>query len=124
MSTQSIEPTSRAVAIGPNKTESTTARSAILKQIATLQKSAAALSSQLAALGDDYDTIQQRMALQQQIQAVQAQIAALQIALLQLDADRQVQVSKTDEVKTMAVRSDAPTPPSSDTLGSVIDTVA
>jgi len=80
-------------------TESTTVRTAILKQIRKLQKVEAELGEQLARLAGDSSSggIQQRIALQQQIDGIEQQIKALQIALLQEDADRKVTIPKSDE---------------------------
>ena len=117
-----IDPTSRGTA-GSGVVESTTARAVILKQINALQKSEAGLSEQLAKLGNTSSEIQQRIALQQQIQGIEAQIKALQTALLQTDTDRTVQVVHPAEEEAK------PTPAAqrdkrSETVGSVIDTVA
>ncbi|MYM66291.1 hypothetical protein GTP45_05500 [Pseudoduganella sp. FT55W] len=117
-------------------TESTTARTAILQQIRKLQKLEAGLGEQLAKLAGDRtsDGIQQRIALQQQIDGIEQQIKALQIALLQKDADRKVNVPKTDDSQTSASAesgSDLAAPESGDksiaaaaTIGTVINTAA
>lgn len=123
-----IDSTSR-VAGGSATVESTTARAVILKQINALQKSEAGLSEQLAKLGNSSSDIEQRIALQQQIQGIEAQIKALQTALLQTDTDRTVQVvhPAEEETKPTAEAKQAPAAQrdkSSDTVGSVIDTVA
>ncbi|RZT09332.1 FlxA-like protein [Duganella sp. CF402] len=112
-------------------TESTTVRTAILKQIRKLQKVEAELGEQLAALTGDYSSggIQQRIALQQQIDGIEQQIKALQIALLQEDADRKVTISKSDDspAKDPAATEAAPKPDSGDksaAIGTVINTAA
>jgi hypothetical protein len=129
MSTQYIEPTSRIV--GSSSTiETTTARAVILKQIRALQKSEAGLAEQLAKLGTESASIEARIALQQQIQGIDDQIKALQTALLQTDAERKVQVTKTgeDELKQVPAapkaQQDSNSETSSETLGTLIDTVA
>lgn len=120
-----IDSTSR-VAGGSGVVETTTARAVILKQINALQKSEASISEQLAKLGSGSDAIEQRIALQQQIQGIEMQIKALQTALLQTDTDRTVQVFKPagEEVKQPSPSDNTPKDKSSETLGSVIDTVA
>jgi uncharacterized small protein (DUF1192 family) len=120
-----IDPTSR-VAPGSGVVETTTARAVILKQINALQKTEASLSQDLAKLGTDTASIEQRIALQQQIQGIEAQIKALQIALLQTDADRTVQVFKPaeEEIKQTISSSSEQKDHRTETLGSVIDTVA
>jgi seryl-tRNA synthetase len=129
MSTQTIEPTSRIV--GSSSTiETTTARAVILRQIRALQKSEAGLAEQLAKLGTDTASIEARIALQQQIRGIEDQIKALQTALLQTDADRQVQVTRIgeEEVKRIPAAQQAQQKESpesgSETLGTLIDTVA
>jgi hypothetical protein len=116
-------------------TESTTVRTAILKQIRKLQKVEAELGEQLAALTGDYSSggIQQRIALQQQIDGIEQQIKALQIALLQEDADRKVTIPKSDDspANDPAKPEAPPAPDSGDksidaatAIGTVIDTTA
>lgn len=135
MSTSSVIPAYRRPSGGVSSTtETTTARTAILKQIALLQKQEARLGEQLAALSDSRDTadIQARIALQQQIQGIEDQIAALQIALLQQDADRTVKISKTDDeaphsvdkpaAEAAATQPDAAASPK--VIGGLIDTLA
>src|SRR4051812_42794939 len=135
MNTSSVSPAYRRPSGGVSSTETTTARTAILKQIALLQKQEARLGEQLAALSGSVGTadIQARIALQQQIQGIEDQIAALQIALLQQDADRTVKISKTDDEapqsvdKPAAEAAAAPTAPDAagpKAIGSLIDTRA
>jgi TolA-binding protein len=118
--------------------ETTTARTALLRQIRVLQKLEQGLSEQVAALAGDPspEAAQQRVALQQQIQSIEDQIKMLQTAMLQKDADRQVQIPKdaeTESTKSDTAKSDssdakpaskAAAAPPTETIGSVIDTVA
>ena len=109
------------------QTETTTVRSAIIKQIAGLQKQEAKLGEELAKLTGNLSTgqIQQKISLMQQIQSIEDQISALQTALLQKEADRQVTVTSTDAAKAPAKASTAAEPQKdAETVGSVIDTVA
>ncbi len=82
MSTANITPAyrraGRSVSSASGLTESTTVRSAILKQIRILQKQEASLSEQLAKLGGDTSAgaIEQRIALQQQIDAIEQQLTS------------------------------------------------
>ncbi|GJJ03664.1 hypothetical protein RugamoR64_42020 [Duganella rhizosphaerae] len=114
MNTSTVSPVQPATAA----TETTTVRSAIIKQIRVLQKQEAKLGEELAKLAGDTstDSIQQRIALMQQIQSLEDQIKALETALLQKDADRQITVAKTDE--------SPPPAPAGDKVGTIIDTVA
>jgi seryl-tRNA synthetase len=118
MSTTSAIPAYHASA----RTETTTVRSAIIKQIQVLQKQEAKLGEELAKLAGSVATadIQQKISLMQQIQSIEDQISALQTALLQKDADRQITVTSTD---SDAAEPKEP-PKDSETVGSVIDTVA
>jgi chaperonin cofactor prefoldin len=107
-------------------TETTTVRSAIIKQIAVLQKQEAKLGEELAKLTGNLSTgqIQQKIALMQQIQSIEDQISALQTALLQKEADRQVTVTSAGN-KAPAKESAAAEPQKeAATIGTVIDTVA
>jgi hypothetical protein len=96
MATQNVVPAYRGASAGitnPSaQVETTTARAAILKQISVLQKQEAALGEALAKLGNGPETAQERIAIQQRIHGLEEQIKALQTALLQKNADRQVQV--------------------------------
>jgi regulator of sirC expression with transglutaminase-like and TPR domain len=120
-----IESTSR-IAGSSSTVETTTARAVILKQINALQKTEAGLSEELAKLGNDTASIEARIALQQQIQGIEAQIKALQIALLQTDTDRNVQVIKPaeEEVKQVPAAPTAQQDKRTETLGSLVDTMA
>jgi regulator of sirC expression with transglutaminase-like and TPR domain len=120
-----IESTSR-IAGSSSTVETTTARAVILKQINALQKTEAGLSEELAKLGNDTASIEARIALQQQIQGIEAQIKALQIALLQTDTDRNVQVIKPaeEEVKQTPAAPTAQQDKRTETLGSLVDTMA
>ena len=130
MNTSTVAPAYHATAT----TETTTVRTAILKQIRVLQKQEAKLGEELAKLAGDSDSgaIQQRIALQQQIQSLEDQIKALETALLQKDADRQIAIAKTDHAEPDAqtgtqAGTQAGTPaaaPAGDKVGTVIDTVA
>ena len=109
------------------QTETTTVRSAIIKQIGVLQKQEAKLGEELAKLTGNLSTgeIQQRIALMQQIQSIEDQISALQTALLQKEADRQISVTNTGDGDEAPAKDSAATPQKeADTIGTVIDTVA
>jgi hypothetical protein len=131
MGSQTISPVRQASPAGA--TETTTARTALLRQIRVLQKLEQGLSEQMAALAGDPspEAAQKRVALQQQIQSIEDQIKMLETAMLQKDADRQVQIPKDAEADTKHDSADSK--PSSkgaakaasvETVGSVIDTVA
>lgn len=130
MSSQTISPVRQASQGAA--TETTTARTALLRQIRVLQKLEQGLSKQLAVLAGDPspEAAQQRVALQQQIQSIEEQIKMLQTAMLQKDADRQVQIPKDEETDTKSDPTDsthakpAAAAAKTETVGSVIDTVA
>jgi hypothetical protein len=136
MGSQTISPVRQASSGGAMET--TTARTALLRQIRVLQKLEQGLSEQMAVLAGDPspEAAQQRVALQQQIQSIEDQIKMLQTAMLQKDADRQVQIPKdaeTDGSKSDSAKSDsaksadskpAAKAAATETVGSVIDTVA
>ncbi|TFW30940.1 FlxA-like family protein [Duganella callida] len=82
-----------------SRTETTTVRAALMKQIQGLQKQEMALGEQLNALQDDdsKEAIQKRVFLQQQISRIEEQIAALQQAMLQDNADRSIKLTRVDQ---------------------------
>jgi hypothetical protein len=104
------------------RSETTTKRSLILKEITQLQKSEAALGKKLLALGSGFDSMPERIELQHQMHSIDEQIKALQNLLLQDNADRTVQSQdapkENEGVEHVAA---SKTVPSDTKVGTVID---